>query len=69
MWLFFLPCFCRWWHLQGFFMHYFVPNFYRGAFLHEKLEGGTHQKSATLWQFLTLPVTKNLVKWHNKVYL
>ena len=44
----FLPCFFRWWHLQGLFMHYFVPNFYRGAFLHEKLQGGTDQKSATL---------------------
>ena len=38
-------------------MHYFVPNFYRGAFLHEKLEGGTDQKSATLCHLLSLPVT------------
>ena len=38
-------------------MHYFVPNFYRGAFLHEKLEGETDQKSATLCHLLSLPVT------------
>jgi len=38
-------------------MHYFVPNFYRGTFLHEKLEGGTDQKSATLCHLLSLPVT------------
>ena len=38
-------------------MHYFVPNFYRGAFLHGKLEGGTDQKSATLCHLLSLPVT------------
>ena len=38
-------------------MHYFVPNFYRGAFLHKKLEGGTDQKSATLCHLLSLPVT------------
>ena len=50
-------------------MHYFVPNFYRGAFLHEKLEGGTDQLSATLWHVVARHDTKKVEKWHNKVHL